>query len=268
MALDTLRANKLRSGLTILGIVIGVATVITISSLINGVNNRVESFVSSLGTNVFWVFHMPVINVRPTAEMLARKRLTLDDLDALSSCPTSPPRAAASSTPTGNWASAAWPSATTARKFRTPSSRATRPTCETYDLNIIEGRIFNDSDQFRSANVVDPRLRRGRRPVPGAGPHRQTGGHQWRRLHRHRRYRQAEAALRHRQKRQRQCRLHAPEHLPQDPPRAQGSVDQRQVRRCEERLHRGGGDARHCCASGAACAWKRTTTSPSSARIR
>src|ERR1700689_1549256 len=87
MAIDTLRSNKLRSGLTILGIVIGVATVITISSLINGVNNRVQTFVSSLGTNVLWVFHMPVINVRPIAEMLARKRLTLDDLGALSKLP-------------------------------------------------------------------------------------------------------------------------------------------------------------------------------------
>ena len=55
MALDTLRTNKLRSGLTILGIVIGVTTVITISSIINGLNNRVADFADSLGTNVFWV---------------------------------------------------------------------------------------------------------------------------------------------------------------------------------------------------------------------
>jgi putative ABC transport system permease protein len=87
MALSTLRTNKLRSGLTILGIVIGVTTVITISSVINGLNNRVNEWVSSLGTNVFWVFHMPVIGVRPTAEMLARKKLNIDDVYALRKLP-------------------------------------------------------------------------------------------------------------------------------------------------------------------------------------
>ena len=87
MALQTLRTNKLRSGLTILGIVIGVTTVITISSVISGLNNRVQDWVSSLGNNVFWVFHMPVIGVRPTTEMLTRKKLTVDDVYALRTLP-------------------------------------------------------------------------------------------------------------------------------------------------------------------------------------
>ena len=87
MALTTIRTNKLRSGLTILGIVIGVTTVITISSVISGLNNRVQEFVSSLGSNVFWVFHMPVIGVRPTTEMLSRPKLNIDEVYALRKLP-------------------------------------------------------------------------------------------------------------------------------------------------------------------------------------
>ncbi len=87
MALETLRANKMRSGLTILGIVIGVATVITLSSFINGLNQNIGNLVASFGTDVYWVFRFPVINVRPTAEMLARKQLTMEDSEALSKLP-------------------------------------------------------------------------------------------------------------------------------------------------------------------------------------
>jgi putative ABC transport system permease protein len=87
MALDTVRTNKLRSGLTILGIVIGVTTVITISSVITGLNNRVNDWVTSMGSNVFWVFHMPLIGVRPTSEMLTRKKLNLEEVLALRSLP-------------------------------------------------------------------------------------------------------------------------------------------------------------------------------------
>ena len=87
MAMETLRSNKMRSGLTILGIVIGVTTVIALSSFINGLNQNVENLVASFGTNVYWVFRFPVINVRPTAEMLARKQLTMDDAVALSKLP-------------------------------------------------------------------------------------------------------------------------------------------------------------------------------------
>ena len=87
MALDTLRTNKLRSGLTVLGIVIGVTTVILISSVINGLNNRVTEWVDSLGSNVIWVFQMPIIGVRPTAEQLMRKKFTMDDVIAMRSLP-------------------------------------------------------------------------------------------------------------------------------------------------------------------------------------
>jgi len=87
MALDTLRANKLRSGLTILGIVIGVTTVIAISSIISGLNNRVADIADSLGTNVLLVTRLPFGIGRPTTEQLTRKYLTLEDALALRALP-------------------------------------------------------------------------------------------------------------------------------------------------------------------------------------
>ena len=87
MAVDTLRTNKLRSGLTILGIMIGVTTVILISSVINGLTANVDTLVKSLGTNVYWVFRFPVFGNRPTQEMLNRKQLTYEDAVALRDLP-------------------------------------------------------------------------------------------------------------------------------------------------------------------------------------
>ncbi len=86
MAFDTLRSNKLRSFLTIIGVVIGVITVMLISSLISGIKVAVEKQVESFGTTSIFLYKMD-IGIRtssPTREERMRKPLTMEDAAAIS----------------------------------------------------------------------------------------------------------------------------------------------------------------------------------------
>jgi putative ABC transport system permease protein len=88
MATDTLRNNKLRSGLTVLGIVIGVAVVIGVSSIGRGLDDNVRELVASIGSNVIFVFHLDFFTFgRLTEEMRKRKELTYDDGMAMRDLP-------------------------------------------------------------------------------------------------------------------------------------------------------------------------------------
>jgi putative ABC transport system permease protein len=154
MALDTLRANKLRSGLTILGIVIGVTTVITISSVINGLNNRVSDWVSSLGSNVFWVFHMPVIGVRPTTEQLTRKKMNIDDVYALRTLPH-----VVAADGGLQHVKPLFRVGDVAVKYNgkkvagTILQGSTAAVSSVNDLTFLEGRIYTDAEDQRAAHV-------------------------------------------------------------------------------------------------------------------
>ncbi len=87
MAFDTIRGHKLRSFLTIIGVVVGVITVMLISSLISGINVAVEKQVESFGTRSIFLYKMDIgiHTTAPTREERMRKPLTTDDAAAIGS---------------------------------------------------------------------------------------------------------------------------------------------------------------------------------------
>jgi len=157
MALDTLRTNKLRSGLTILGIVIGVMTVIVISSVVNGLNQSVQGVVESLGSNVLFVFRFPVFGQRPTTEMLTRKQMTFDDAVAIGELPhvvaVSPTLQYTDHTNVGGVGSTSIKG--NGRSMANTTLEGDVPAVQqVHDLNLLTGRFFTDNDEERAANVV------------------------------------------------------------------------------------------------------------------
>ena len=84
LALDSLASHKLRSGLTLLGIVIGVFTVVAMMALLNGLRKSIDKQLGELGANVFQIQRWPAVqfgNLSP--EIQARKKLMLSHMRQL-----------------------------------------------------------------------------------------------------------------------------------------------------------------------------------------
>jgi putative ABC transport system permease protein len=134
---------------------IGVTTVILISSVINGLTGNVDAIVRQLGTNVYWIFRFEVFGSRPTQEMLNRRQLTYEDAVALRDLPhvvaVDPSQQYRS--PTGRLGSFSV-------KYQGHKVQNTILQGDSeqqplvYDLNIAEGRFFTDEEEKRRANVV------------------------------------------------------------------------------------------------------------------
>ncbi len=155
LALDTLRNNKLRSGLTILGITIGISTVILISSAINGLNSNINQFVSALGTNDLWIFRFEVFGRRPTTEELNRKQLTYEDGIAMRSLPhvvAVDPELTYQNFQTGLGSMSL--KAGTHKISNTILNGATTQVNQVADVKLLEGRLWTEAEETRAANVA------------------------------------------------------------------------------------------------------------------
>jgi putative ABC transport system permease protein len=156
MATDTIRSNKLRSSLTVLGIVIGVAVVISVSSIGRGLNDNVQDIVTSIGSNVVFAFHIePFTFGRPTEEMRTRKELTYEDALAIAELPhvkavTAGVRYFRPELGVGSFAV----------KYQDKKAKNTilegdQPSAkDVFDLQIAEGRWFSEVDEDHRSPVV------------------------------------------------------------------------------------------------------------------
>jgi putative ABC transport system permease protein len=85
MSADALRAHKLRASLTVLGLTMGVATLITVMTLVQGANTYVEQKIANLGTNVFRIARTPfaATDFTVVVKALRNKRIVLEDMQAV-----------------------------------------------------------------------------------------------------------------------------------------------------------------------------------------
>jgi putative ABC transport system permease protein len=143
-------ANKLRSTLTLLGVVIGVAAVIAVVTFVEGINGYVATKIFNLGADVFLVSKIsPVITtVDELVESQRRKDITLEDYEAVLEGCTHCEHVGAAIFTTGHV------------KFNDQSIsdtwlRGMTPSMFTIlDTEIISGRALNDADSINTSKVV------------------------------------------------------------------------------------------------------------------
>src|ERR1700752_5184328 len=150
ISLVSLWANKLRSVLTLLGVVIAVAAVIAVVTFVNGINGYVAEKIFNLGADVFIISKVtPVVtNVDQLLEGQKRKDLTMEDYQAvLESCKHCSMIGASITNTTGHVRYEEQALADTWIRGMTPSM------APIFDLDLTAGRMLNRNDEENRSQV-------------------------------------------------------------------------------------------------------------------
>jgi putative ABC transport system permease protein len=153
VAFASLRSNKLRSALTILGIVVGIFSIITISTVVEVLQHSIEEGVSMLGQNTFQIQKFPAVNVggpEERAKFRNRPDLTLEEYYKLKAKLVEAKYVGAE----------VW---TYGKQVKmggletNPNIQVAGTTPEAFPnnkWNVEDGRAFNDNDVQRYENIV------------------------------------------------------------------------------------------------------------------
>lgn len=157
MALDSIRANKFRSFLTILGIVVGVMTAIVVASILTGMRQSIVSIVEDYGTNNIYAFHLTTGLGGGDRSERNRKPLTVEDAQAIMEQSPAVEDIALVAPGIGNFGADSFDDNLTyeGRNYRRASTDGVSPNYDRIsNLVLLEGRFFTEADNQQRRNVL------------------------------------------------------------------------------------------------------------------
>ena len=156
LAFDTLRKNPLRSALTVLGIVIGITTVIAVSSLINGLNENVLGGIRDLGSDTVIAYRFPWASLsRPPSEWFTRKELQPEWADDIARLPHVKAASPSMRIFRPQFGSGTADVRRGAYRAKNVILQGNQPSIgEIFDIKIEKGRMFTETDTEHRAPVV------------------------------------------------------------------------------------------------------------------
>src|SRR6266550_3735773 len=157
MALDSVRSHKFRSFLTVLGIVIGVMTAISIASILTGLRQNIIAMIEEYGTNNIYAFHLSTgpRTSEDRSERL-RKPLTVADAEAIKA-QASAVEDVAHVAPNVGYGGGPFDDNVTyqGHNYRWGNTQGVTPNyADISNIILREGRFITESDDQQRANVM------------------------------------------------------------------------------------------------------------------
>jgi len=157
IALDSIRANKFRSFLTILGIVVGVTTAIVVASILTGLRQSIVAIVEDYGTNNIYAFHLTTGLSGDNRDERTRKPLTVEDAEAILAQSSAVEDIALVAPGIGNFGAASFDDNITyeGRNYRRANTDGVSPNYDRIsNLTLLEGRFISEADNQQRRNVI------------------------------------------------------------------------------------------------------------------